>query len=436
MGKKLTPAMEQWWEFKRKNFDCVLFFKVGKFYELFHMDADIGVKEFDSSVTGNSPMVYMKGAKAHAGFPETSYGKFSKVLASRGYRVARVEQMETPAMLAERKKHTARGERKPKVVMRQICSVLTPGTRTQTFMDEDMGESEGSSILLALSESVDGEGHPTFGVCFVDTTTAQFKVGQFEDDRQRNRLRTLLANLRPTEVVYPNGILSEESQQVAQSGSNGRARHSPTEADVWRADGNARQMLAGYVGPFRQVQASISSALATAGALEQGFAAFSGLLHHLKRCLVDAQLAGNGSLEEYVPTELMKDAEVNSHSSSKGNPESYPEPPRHMVLDSHSLRNLEIFENSSDGTKANTLLEKFETGMATPFGKRLMKQWLSAPLCSIPEIEQRLDAVEFLLENMGDVQELRADMKVKADLERLLTSLHGFGSSLSPPTIP
>ena len=122
-----------------------------------------------------------------------------------------------------------------------------------------------------------------------------------------------------------------------------------------------------------------------------------------------------------MPTELARML-VNSQQRK---PESLLS--RHgMVLDSHSLwKSLRILRTGP----SDTLLEKFETGMATPFGKRLMKQWLSAPLCSIPEIEQRLDAVEFLLENMGDVQELRADMKVKADLERLLTSLHGFGSS-------
>ena len=69
--------MLQWWEFKRKYFDCILMFKVGKFYEIFHADADVGVKELEC--------IYMKGNKAHCGFPERSYGKFSSILAQRGY---------------------------------------------------------------------------------------------------------------------------------------------------------------------------------------------------------------------------------------------------------------------------------------------------------------------------------------------------------------
>jgi DNA mismatch repair protein MSH6 len=74
--KEQTPAMAQWWHFKCQNMDTVLFFKVGKFYELFHMDADIGFTELD--------LIYMKGKKAHSGFPEVSYGKYASMLVAKG----------------------------------------------------------------------------------------------------------------------------------------------------------------------------------------------------------------------------------------------------------------------------------------------------------------------------------------------------------------
>ena len=92
--------------------DTVLFFKVGKFYELFHMDADVGMRELD--------LIYMKGEKAHSGFPEISYGKMAATLCNKGYRVARVEQTETPEMLAARNKATKGA--KAKVVAREMCS--------------------------------------------------------------------------------------------------------------------------------------------------------------------------------------------------------------------------------------------------------------------------------------------------------------------------
>ena len=92
--KDCTNGMKQWWSVKQTAFDCVLLMKVGKFYETYHMDADIMVKELD--------LVYMKGETAHAGFPEAAYSKFSNQLVNAGYRVARVEQTETPQQLKER----------------------------------------------------------------------------------------------------------------------------------------------------------------------------------------------------------------------------------------------------------------------------------------------------------------------------------------------
>ena len=94
--KKATNAMKQWWALKEEALDCVLLMKVGKFYETYHMDADIMVKELD--------LIYMKGETAHAGFPEAAYSKFSNMLVNRGYRVARIEQTETPQQMKERNK--------------------------------------------------------------------------------------------------------------------------------------------------------------------------------------------------------------------------------------------------------------------------------------------------------------------------------------------
>ena len=92
--KGCTNGMKQWWGYKQVLYDCIVLLKVGKFYESYHMDADILVKELD--------LVYMKGEMAHAGFPEAAYSKFSNMLVNKGYRVARVEQTETPQMLKER----------------------------------------------------------------------------------------------------------------------------------------------------------------------------------------------------------------------------------------------------------------------------------------------------------------------------------------------
>jgi len=210
---KVTPAMQQWWEIKAQYADTLLLFKTGKFYEIFHMDADAAVQ-----VLGFS---YMKGQKAHAGFPEIGYGNFMEKLVRAGYKVARVEQTETPDMLKERKKNTKKGLKKPMVVNREVCSIVSSGTRTFCYMDDVRGldsDSAHSGIgpLLVIKEttlniepSSDGDDSVMpvceYGVTLVDAATGAITLGQFADDILRGRMNTLLTKYRPSEILVQNG---------------------------------------------------------------------------------------------------------------------------------------------------------------------------------------------------------------------------------------
>ncbi|KAK9930746.1 hypothetical protein M0R45_027773 [Rubus argutus] len=118
--KSLSGGQRQWWEFKSKHMDKVLFFKMGKFYELFEMDAHIGAKELD--------LQYMKGEQPHCGFPEKNFSMNVEKLARKGYRVLVVEQTETPEQMELRRKE---GGSKDKVVKREVCAVVTRGTLTE-----------------------------------------------------------------------------------------------------------------------------------------------------------------------------------------------------------------------------------------------------------------------------------------------------------------
>jgi DNA mismatch repair protein MSH6 len=186
----------------------------GKFYELFHMDADVGVEVMD--------LIYMKGHIAHAGFPEISYGPMADKLVRAGFKVARVEQTETPAMLQERKKNNGRGTKTPKVVNREVCSVMTLGTRTFCYLDEqsalsqeENGQDGGTGPLLAIrevlvvsseQEVVDAgdsdEVCPVceYGITVIDAVRGAVTIGQFADDVLRSRLHTLLTAYAPSEV--------------------------------------------------------------------------------------------------------------------------------------------------------------------------------------------------------------------------------------------
>ncbi|KAL3320000.1 DNA mismatch repair protein msh6 [Cichlidogyrus casuarinus] len=118
----VTPAMKQWWIMKQDYYDTLLFFKVGKFYELYHMDAVVGVEELG--------IAYMRGSFAHSGFPEVAFARFAEILVKKGYKVARVEQTETPDAMNERTKGL---KNQIKAVRREICQILTPGTATENL---------------------------------------------------------------------------------------------------------------------------------------------------------------------------------------------------------------------------------------------------------------------------------------------------------------
>ena len=212
VSKKVTPAQQQWWEMKARYADTVLLFKTGKFYEIFHMDADVAVQ-----VMGFN---YMKGQDAHAGFPEIAYGNFCERFVKAGYKVARIEQTETPEMLNQRKKRTKVGQ-KPKVVNRELCSIVTAGTRTFCYMDdvrglEQISESGGKGIgpLLAIKEIpvTCEENDPDqvqpvceYGITIVDAATGEITLGQFADDILRSRMNTLLTKYSPSEILVESG---------------------------------------------------------------------------------------------------------------------------------------------------------------------------------------------------------------------------------------
>ena len=168
----------------------------------------------------------MKGAVSHVGFPEVAYGQNADKLVRAGYKVARVEQTETPAQLHERKqqhKKLRRSGPSPKVVNREVCSILSLGTRTFCYLDERSAlEQEESSAtethtgpLLVIREvfydtpmkDADGEDDDDtpsaaceYGITLVDAIRGSVTLGQFADDVLRSRMQTLLTTYTPCEV--------------------------------------------------------------------------------------------------------------------------------------------------------------------------------------------------------------------------------------------
>ncbi|XP_038051603.1 DNA mismatch repair protein Msh6-like [Patiria miniata] len=437
--EKTTPAMRQWWEMKSQHFDTVLFFKMGKFYEFYHMDAEVGVKELG--------LIYMKGENAHSGFPEIAYGRYSDTLIQKGYRVARVEQTETPDMMQERVKKMSRMVTKyDKVVKREICRISSKGTRTFSFIDGDTCVAQ-HSYLLAVKELFDDTsgGERTYGVCFVDTSIGKFHLGQFQDDRHSSRFRTLIAHYTPAQVVYERGKLSPKTQQILTNSllsvikealapgtefwDASKTLKTLSESQYFVDEEGKGQGLDGEEEGGRGTMPAVlldmvSESDALGHSAKEGYelavSALGACTWYLKKCCLEQELLSMRNFELYTPLDVDGAVKENVVDFASGR--------QHMVLDGVTLFNLDILENGTTGTLEGTLLERLDQ-CCTPFGKRLFKQWLCAPLCNPNSINDRLDAVEDLIDIPDKMAEVNELLKKLPDLERLLSKIHTLGSA-------
>ncbi|XP_066034197.1 DNA mismatch repair protein Msh6 [Chamaea fasciata] len=432
---KCTPGVRRWWQLKSQNFDAVICYKVGKFYELYHMDAVTGVNELG--------LIFMKGTWAHSGFPEIAFGRFSDVLVQKGYKVARVEQTETPEMMEARCKSVGHSGRFDKVMRREICRIITKGTQTYSVMDCDPSENH-SKFLLCVKEKSDSAGTRVYGVCFVDTSMGKFHVGQFPDDRHCSRFRTLVAHYTPVQVLFEKGNLSVDTQKILKGSLVSCIQEGLTSgSQFWNASKTLKVLL--EEGYFKEKQNSengcslpsvIKSLTSENDSLgltpgensELALSALGGCVYYLKKCLIDQELLSQANFEEYVPVDI---ATAKAMSSSS----LFAKTGQRMVLDGVTLMNLEVLQNGTNGTTEGTLLERIDS-CCTPFGKRLLKQWLCAPLCNPKSINDRLDAVEDLLAVPDKMSEVSEHLKKLPDLERLLSKIHSIGSPLKSQNHP
>ncbi|XP_027099310.1 DNA mismatch repair protein MSH6-like isoform X1 [Coffea arabica] len=423
--KRLSDGQRQWWDFKSKHMDKVMFFKMGKFYELFEMDAHVGAKELD--------LQYMKGDQPHCGFPEKNFSMNVEKLARKGYRVLVVEQTETPEQLEMRRREMGS---KDKVVKREICAVVTKGTLTEGEM---LSANPDAAYLMSVIENFPSSGNQLaqqiFGVCVVDVATSKIMLGQFRDDSDCSILCCLLSELRPVEIVKPAKLLSPETERLLlRHTRNPLINELLPLSEFWDAEKTINEVncifqrinnqtcsLSQNGAVSHAIQSSVKDGgeclpdilaeLLAAG--ENGsyaLSALGGILFYLKKAFLDESLLRFAKFES-LPC------------SGLGNISQMP----YMVLDAAALENLEIFENSRNGDSFGTLYAQMNH-CVTAFGKRLLKKWLARPLCHVELIHERQDAVAGLKGvNLPSVLEFRKELSRLQDVERLLARI--FASS-------
>ncbi|KAF9286408.1 DNA mismatch repair protein msh6 [Mortierella alpina] len=402
---KFTDFERQFWQIKGQNFDSVVFFKKGKFYELYENDADIGHQQFDLKLTDRTNMRMV-------GVPESSFEYWAAQFIAKGYKVARVDQTETALGKAMRERGGA-ASKAQKVINRELHSILTAGTLTDSgLLTNDM-----ATYCMAIKElNRPGAEHlPTqFGIAFVDTSTAEFNLATFYDDMDRTKFETLITQIKPKEVVVEKGGLSVRSTRILKNtlGSNTIWNHllpgtqflDPTEA--------ADQLRFGqYFGPdVPGTPASDCWPPALQKMKDNGsvMSALGGLVWYLKSLKLDKELLSFKNFYNYDP--------VRQAST--------------LILDGQTLSNLEVFQNNGDGSEAGTVLRLLNR-CVTPFGKRMFRRWLCHPLRSSSAIAARLDAVEDLMRVPGFLELFEEKCSRFPDLERIVSRIHAGSCKIS-----
>ena len=443
---KPTPAQAQWWQFKADNFDSVLFFKMGKFYELFEMDAHTGVECLG--------LTYMKGDQPHAGFPEAAYATNVERLVRAGKKAVVIEQVETPEQLAIRNEQRKKDKlKKIAVVKREKVAVITKATITDgEMMSGAGGEIEYiASIADHICSEHDGQddggkgsNRATVAITIVDVAAARVIAGQFEDDEMRSHLRAVLTALKPSEIVMPrdDAALSPASRKVVKGILRqpmvderpvGEDEDTFFSGDVfWNMleSGSYFKSDGEMPGLLQELKAD-NSGRHSVLSLSLG-----GLLANLRRGLVDRWVfcASKFQTIEEVLGQLGRTSGDRA-SSQAGDRDTAPITGgcgiKTMALDGAALENLEILENAEGGVMG-TLLGALDH-CVTPFGKRRLREWLCKPLFVVDEIQARQGAVKDLMdgaeESAGEARRILAGLTdIERSIVRICASGIGVGS--------
>lgn len=375
---QLTPMMKQYFEIKNQYKDCILFYRLGDFYEMFYEDAAICSKELELTLTGKN--CGQEERAPMCGVPHHSIDSYLEKLIKKGYKVAICEQTEDP-------KNT-KG-----IVKREVIRVVTPGTNLNTV---SLDESK-NNYLMGIVYTID-----CYGISIVDVTTGDYYVTELDSDR---KLLDEIFKFMPMEIVcndsfFVSGFDIEELKE----------RLGVTITALEASYFNETSCISILKEHFKM------PSLSELGLEEYsiGIIASGAILTYL----YETQKNTLEHLTKLMPYKVSK----------------------FMVLDSSTRRNLELTETMREKQKKGSLLgvlDKTKTAM----GARLLRKYLEQPFIEKEEIEKRLCAVEELNQNLMIRDEIREYLSGVYDIERLISKISyrtanprdliAFASSLS-----
>ncbi len=354
----LSPMMLQYMETKKQYNDCILFYRLGDFYEMFFDDAKTAAKELGLTLTGKE--CGLKERAPMCGVPYHAVDTYLSRMVQKGYKVAIAEQMEDPKL--------AKG-----LVKREVIRVVTPGTITSsTALDETR-----NNYLCCIVCEGDGK----IGIAAADVSTGDFLVTEVQGERS---LLEELSRYTPSEIIYNNGF--------AMSGTDLEQLKSHFNFIETLLDEKYFDAAGCYKVLTDHFHASSPNDLGLSG-YDAGVLAAGATLSYL----YDTQMNSLGQMTSITPY------------STAG----------YMIIDASTTRNLELVETMREKQKRGSLLwvlDKTHTAM----GARTLRSWIEQPLIDKDRIILRQNAVEELNMNYISREELGEYLNPIYDLERLM----------------
>ena len=353
----VTPMMQQYLDIKEQYKDCILFFRLGDFYEMFFSDAEIASRELEITLTGKDCGLDERAPMC--GVPFHSADGYVARLISKGFKVAICEQVEDPA--------TAKG-----LVKRDVIKVVTPGTVTDIAMLDDRK----NNYLMSIYKNGN-----FYGIAAVDITTGEFNTTRITWGNTKGKLLDEIAKYLPSELVV-NSEFNKDCEFLAQLSIRFNIYITVLEDSIFEY-GVSSDILKSQ---FTDLQRNVTE--------------------------YDISINAAGALLKYLEaTQKVSLSHIQSFNSY--NIEEY------MVLDAATRRNLELTETMREKSKRGSLLWVLDKTM-TSMGGRLIRKWIEQPLVNLGDIKLRLNAVdEFKNKFMARV-ETRELLKRVYDIERLM----------------
>ena len=357
--EEYSPMMQKYLETKEKYKDCILFYRLGDFYEMFFEDAITASRELEITLTGK--VCGTEERAPMAGVPHHAAENYAARLIEKGYKVAICEQLSDPK--------TTKG-----IVERGVVRILTPGT----IVESNLLEEKKNNYIMSICKS-----GLYFGISVCDISTGEFYSCEIKDEHNFALLLDEIARFTPSEIIA-NSMMFECQEEMDKIRERFQIYISRFNDKFFSEDEGNLMLDYNIIENKKEVTSLKDRTLAVKS--------INALIEYLNETQMTSL--------EHINT-------ITIYNLSK-----------YMSLDINARRNLEITEKMRDKTKKGTLLWVLDK-TSTSMGGRLLRRWLNDPLLDVNEIQERLDSVKELKDNMmlrGDIAET---LKRVYDIERL-----------------